>query len=76
MPTQPRVIVHILNRVPGSAIVYVRNRQRTQEIAAYLNEKGLSADFYHAGLSSKERTEKQEAWKIGEKAMRREGEKE
>ena len=68
-------IVHILNRVPGSTIVYVRNRQRTQEIAAYLNEKGLSADFYHAGLSSKERTEKQEAWKIGEKAMRRKGER-
>ena len=68
-------IVHILNRIHGSAIVYVRNRQRTQEIAAYLNEKGLSADFYHAGLSSKERTEKQEAWKIGEKAMRREGER-
>ena len=56
-------IVHILNRVPGSAIVYVRNRQRSQELAAYLNEKGLSADFYHAGLSSKERSEKQEAWK-------------
>ena len=68
-------IVHILSKVPGSAIVYVRNRQRTQELAAYLNEKGLSADFYHAGLSSKERTEKQEAWKIGEKAMRREGER-
>ena len=56
-------IVHILNRVPGSAIVYVRNRQRAQEIAAYLQEKGISADFYHAGLSSKERSEKQEAWK-------------
>ena len=56
-------IVHILNRVPGSAIVYVRNRQRSQEIAAYLQEKGISADFYHAGLSSKERSEKQEAWK-------------
>ena len=56
-------IVHILNRVPGSAIVYVRNRQRTQELAAYLQEKGISADFYHAGLSSKERSEKQEAWK-------------
>lgn len=57
-------IVHILNRVPGSAIVYVRNRQRTQEMAAYLNENGISADFYHAGLSAKERTEKQQAWKI------------
>ena len=56
-------IVHILNRVPGSAIVYVRNRQHSQEIAAYLQEKGISADFYHAGLSSKERSEKQEAWK-------------
>ena len=56
-------IVHILNRVHGSAIVYVRNRQRSQEIAAYLQENGISADFYHAGLSSKERSEKQEAWK-------------
>jgi ATP-dependent DNA helicase RecQ len=67
-------IVHILNRVPGSAIVYVRNRQRTQELAAYLLEKGISADFYHAGLSAQERAEKQEAWKIGEKARKREGE--
>ena len=56
-------IVHILNRVPGSAIVYVRNRQRSQEIATYLNKKGISADFYHAGLTSKERSTKQEAWK-------------
>ena len=56
-------IVHILNRVHGSAIVYVRNRQRTQELAAYLNEKGISADYYHAGLTSKERSKKQEAWK-------------
>ena len=56
-------IVHILSRVPGSAIVYVRNRQRAQELAAYLTEKGISADFYHAGLSSKERAAKQEAWK-------------
>ena len=56
-------IVHILSRVQGSAIVYVRNRQRAQEIAAYLVEKGISADFYHAGLSSKERSAKQEAWK-------------
>ncbi|MBO5818032.1 MAG: RecQ family ATP-dependent DNA helicase [Paludibacteraceae bacterium] len=62
-PKKADEIVHILSRVPGSAIVYVRNRQRTQEIAAYLNEKGIAADFYHAGLSPKERSEKQEAWK-------------
>ena len=58
-------IVHILNRVPGSAIVYVRNRQRAQDLAAYFIEKGISADFYHAGLSSKERASKQEAWQRG-----------
>ena len=56
-------IVHILSKVHGSAIVYVRNRQRAQELATYLNEKGLSADFYHAGLTAKERAAKQEAWK-------------
>ena len=56
-------IVHILSKVAGSAIVYVRNRQRTQEIAAYLQDKGISADYYHAGLSAKERSQKQEAWK-------------
>jgi len=56
-------IVHILNKVPGSAIVYVRNRQRAQELSAYLQAKGLSADFYHAGLTSQERSAKQEAWK-------------
>ena len=56
-------IVHILSHVSGSAIVYVRNRQRAQELAAYLQDKGLSADFYHAGLNSKERAAKQEAWK-------------
>ena len=56
-------IVHILNKVSGSAIVYVRNRQRAQELAAYLQEKGLSADYYHAGLTSQERSAKQEAWK-------------
>ena len=56
-------IVHILNKVPGSAIVYVRNRQRAQEIATYLQEKGISADFYHAGLTAQERSAKQEAWR-------------
>ena len=57
-------IVHILSKVPGSAIVYVRNRKRAQELAAYLQEKGISADFYHAGLSARERADKQEAWKM------------
>ena len=59
-------IVHILSRVPGSAIVYVRNRKRTQDIAQYLNDHGISADYYHAGLHPLERSRKQEAWKAYE----------
>lgn len=49
---------HILSRVPGSAIVYVRNRKRAEELA-----KTLGCSFYHAGLSSEERSRRQEAWK-------------
>lgn len=56
-------ILHILSRVQGSAIVYVRNRKRAQEVAAWLIEKGMAADFYHAGLTTHERTQKQKAWK-------------
>lgn len=56
-------IVHILSHVAGSAIVYVRNRARTVEIANLLCQAGLPADFYHAGLTTAERNEKQNAWK-------------
>ncbi len=55
-------IVYILSRVSGSAIVYVRNRQRAKEIAEYLEQHGLSADYYHAGLSTQQRNDKQMAW--------------
>ena len=53
-------VAHILSRVPGSAIVYVRNRKRAQELAEWLH-----ATYYHAGLTTKERNERQEAWKEG-----------
>lgn len=56
-------ILHILSRVQGSAIVYVRNRKRAQEVAGWLIEQGMAADFYHAGLTTHERTQKQKAWK-------------
>lgn len=56
-------ILHILSRVPGSSIIYVRNRKRAQEVAAWLIEQGMAADFYHAGLTTHERTQKQKAWK-------------
>lgn len=56
-------ILHILSRVPGSSIIYVRNRKRAQEVAAWLIEQGMAADFYYAGLTTHERTQKQKAWK-------------
>ena len=49
----------------GSAIVYVRNRKRTQVIADWLNSVGISATFYHAGLDAKTRDERQDLWMKG-----------
>lgn len=53
----------ILRRVPGTAIWYVRNRQATQVIAKSLQQMGFTAQAYHAGLSSSDRSARQEAWK-------------
>ena len=52
----------ILQKVPGTAIVYCRNRRKTQETAEHLYRNNISADFYHAGLNAALRTSKQEAW--------------
>ena len=59
-------IIHILNNVPGSGIVYVRSRKKTQELALELQRSGISADFYHAGITSDQKTAKQNQWKSGE----------
>ncbi|MDL2256109.1 RecQ family ATP-dependent DNA helicase [Parabacteroides sp. OttesenSCG-928-K15] len=59
-------LTYILNQVRGSAIVYVRNRKRTQEIAEYLKSKGISADFFHAGLNRAAKEVKQNLWKSNE----------
>ncbi len=58
-------MLNILEKVPGSSIVYVRNRKRTKEIAEYLQRNKISSDFYHAGLDSKSRSKKQDDWKSG-----------
>ena len=55
--------VEILNKIPGTAIWYVRNRQGTHQIAKSLQQLGISAAPYHAGLSNEERSSRQEAWK-------------
>lgn len=52
----------ILDRIPGSAIWYVRNRQSTHQIAKALNQMGISAGAYHAGLPMTERVKRQEEW--------------
>lgn len=55
-------LADILKKVPGSAVVYVRNRRRTKEIARELERLGISAGYYHAGLDLDERSARQEAW--------------
>lgn len=57
---------HILQTVPGSSIVYVRSRKQTKEIAHTLQKAGISADYFHAGLSHEEKNLKQNSWKNGE----------
>jgi len=56
-------ITKILRNVPGSAIVYVRSRKRTKEIAIELQRQGINADFFHAGLTSDDKINKQNNWK-------------
>jgi len=53
----------------GSAIIYVRNRRKTQEIASFLVKNNISADFYHAGLPTKDRDIKQSNWIKGNKRV-------
>jgi ATP-dependent DNA helicase RecQ len=55
-------LVEVLNNVSGSGIVYCKTRRLTKEIASQLQSYGISADFYHAGLTADERNEKQTAW--------------
>lgn len=59
-------LLHILNHVSGSAIVYTRNRKRTKEICQYLNQEGITATFYHAGLTNDTKDQRQKSWSTGE----------
>ena len=54
--------VHILQSVGGSAIVYVRSRKRTKQVAELLHNNGISATWYHAGLEPAEKAQRQEDW--------------
>lgn len=55
-------LLHILESVGGAAIVYTRSRGKTKETALFLNENGITATFYHAGLNNDIKDERQKAW--------------
>ena len=58
-------MLHILSNVQGTAIVYVRNRDKTREIARLLTDHGISAAFYHAGIDSRDKDKRQQQWNEG-----------
>ena len=58
-------LLSVCRGVPGTGIVYMRNRAKGEEMAAALKAAGISADFYHAGLQSISRSERQQDWKSG-----------
>ncbi len=55
-------LVSMLNRVPGTAIVYVSSRKRTWETASFLNKQGIPTGFYHAGMTNKDKDAVQSDW--------------
>ncbi|HLV23707.1 MAG TPA: RecQ family ATP-dependent DNA helicase [Moheibacter sp.] len=55
-------LVYELKKNPGSAIVFCRTRKQTFEVASFLQQKGLDADFFHAKIPGEEKKKKQEAW--------------
>ncbi len=59
-------LLHILRRMSGSAIIYVRNRRRTKEITELLHNEDITADFYHAGLDNATKDIRQQRWQTGE----------
>jgi ATP-dependent DNA helicase RecQ len=62
VPQKVNKLLQVLQHVPGSALVYCRNRKRTKEIASLLQLHGISAGYYHAGLSNEERNRRQDEW--------------
>ncbi len=59
-------LIRVLTNTQGTSIVYVRSRNRCRELATMLNKRGISADYYHAGLAPEDKSEKQDMWKSGQ----------
>lgn len=60
-----RYLLKIITSVRGSGIIYVRNRKKTKEVAAFLQKNNVSAEYYHAGIDNKLKDHKQNSWKTG-----------
>jgi ATP-dependent DNA helicase RecQ len=56
-------LIKILQSVPGTAVIYVRNRKKTREYALLIQKNGISADYFHAGLTQATKNERQDRWK-------------
>ncbi|NND33065.1 MAG: ATP-dependent DNA helicase RecQ, partial [Saprospiraceae bacterium] len=61
--------ISLLQKMQGAAIVYVRNRRQTQELAEILTRRGLAATYYHAGLPVEERRKREQSYMQGEKEI-------
>lgn len=59
-------LIHILNAVSGSAIVYVRSRKHASDMAQFLTSENISATFYHAGLEPSIKNQRQNSWQQNE----------
>ena len=59
-------MLHILQCVPGSSIVYTRSRQQTLDLAKYLQDNGITATSYHAGLPQVTKDAQQQRWQRGD----------
>lgn len=60
-----QMMLKVLSGVPGSSIVYVRSRKKTKEIASVLQQNGISAEAFHAGMTFEEKQSRQQMWKEG-----------
>ena len=60
--TKEKQLLDILRKVPGCAIVYVRSRKATESLAKFLERNKINSVFYHAGLTTEERMDRQQGW--------------
>jgi ATP-dependent DNA helicase, RecQ family len=62
---KPKMLLNILDKTPGTAVIYVRSRKGTKELSDMLRSNGIASDYFHAGLTNERKDEKQTAWKSG-----------